>query len=348
MAERANEILHVRADQTGQTLIAFLRAMLPGKSWGQVKNLVARRQIRVNGNLCRDGARRLKEKEVVHVLKDSAAPPPSKENLVLRFVDTHIVVVEKPAGITSNRHEEEKDWNKKRKSLQPTLDELLTRVVADRDAKRRPPSPKGKRPPVSPLFRHSPPRVRPVHRLDRDTSGIMVYARTAPAEKNLVQQFRQHTTERRYLAVVHGAPEAQTIESRLVRDRGDGYRGSTDLPDAGKLAITHVKPIERLGNYTLVECRLETGRTHQIRIHLSEKGFPVCGDKLYVQPLFRPKIKDASGAPRLALHSTELVFVHPISGETMRFEMGLPSDLAKFVARLRREVKSEEDSTPER
>lgn len=166
----------------------------------------------------------------------------------------------------------------------------------------------------------------------------MVYARSIPAAKRLIQQFREHSTERRYLAVVHGAPEARTIESRLVRDRGDGYRGSTSLPGAGKLAITHVQPVERLGAYSLVECRLETGRTHQIRIHLSEKGFPVCGDKLYVQQLFRPKFRDQSGAPRLALHSKELTFEHPITGAKMRYEMELPPDLSKFIARLRKEV----------
>ena len=135
-----------------------------------------------------------------------------------------------------------------------------------------------------------------MHRLDRDTSGLLVFARTAEAQQHLEHQFRTHSTRRRYLAVVRGAVESQTIESRLVRDRGDGRRGSTTLPNVGRRAVTHVRAVERLGDYTLIECRLETGRTHQIRIHLSELGHPLCGDKVYGQPLFRPGKPDESGA----------------------------------------------------
>ena len=129
--------------------------------------------------------------------------------------------------------------------------------------------------------------------------------------------------------MVPGYLPAQTIRSRLVRDRGDGRRGSTTFPDQGKEAVTHIGPVERLAGYTLVACRLETGRTHQIRIHLAELGHPVCGEKVY-----GPRT-DASGAPRLALHAAELGFVHPTTGEALRWEMPLPPDLATFVERLR-------------
>ena len=135
---------------------------------------------------------------------------------------------------------------------------------------------------------------------------------------------------------MRGVVEAQTIETRLVRDRGDGRRGSTSLPNVGRRAVTHVRPIERLGDYTLIECRLETGRTHQIRIHMAESGHPLCGEKVYGQPLFRAGQHDTSGAPRLALCAVELEFVHPVTGEAMHFESPLPSDLADFVRRLRR------------
>ena len=182
-------------------------------------------------------------------------------------------------------------------------------------------------------------QVRAVHRLDRDTSGLIVFARTAEAQQHLEQQFRTHTTKRRYLAVVRGAVESQTIESRLVRDRGDGRRGSTTLPNVGRRAVTHVRAVERLGEYTLIECRLETGRTHQIRIHLSESGHPLCGDKVYGQPLFRAGQPDTSGAPRLALCAVELGFVHPVTGEPMHFESRPPRDFAEFVRRLRTAAK---------
>jgi 23S rRNA pseudouridine1911/1915/1917 synthase len=120
-----------------------------------------------------------------------------------------------------------------------------------------------------------------------------------------------------------------------VRDRGDGRRGSTKNPKLGQHAVTHVRPLEPLGKYSLVECRLETGRTHQIRIHLSELGHFVCGDKVYSQPLYRKPLEDKSRAPRLALHAAELGFVHPATGESLRFKMPLPRDLQEFIDRLR-------------
>jgi 23S rRNA pseudouridine1911/1915/1917 synthase len=107
----------------------------------------------------------------------------------------------------------------------------------------------------------------------------------------------------------------------------------------GQRAVTHVRPLERLGAYTLIECRLETGRTHQIRIHLSEHGHFVCGDKVYCQPLFKKPLVDRSGAPRLALHAAELGFVHPHTGRQIDFRQDLPPDLAGFLERLRREAR---------
>src|SRR5262249_32641215 len=107
-----------------------------------------------------------------------------------------------------------------------------------------------------------------VHRLDKETSGLVVFARTKEAERHLGGQFRARTTDRRYLAVVRGRPNGERIESWLVRDRGDGRRGSSGVKGEGQHAVTHVRVLEELGAFALVECRLETGRTHQVRIHL--------------------------------------------------------------------------------
>src|SRR5439155_2870714 len=131
---------------------------------------------------------------------------------------------------------------------------------------------------------------------------------------------REHSIDRAYLAIVLGDVAEQTIESRLVRDRGDGQRGCTSQPDAGQRAVTHVRPVEQLREHTLIECRLETGRTHQIRIHLSEAGHPLCGDTVYRGPRNRKLLPDRSGAPRLALHAAELSFDHPVTGERLHFE----------------------------
>src|SRR5207253_10521151 len=110
-------------------------------------------------------------------------------------------------------------------------------------------------------------RLRIVHRLDKETSGLVVFARTADAERDLGRQFKAHTVIRRYLAIVPGRVSPRRIESFLVRDRGDGRRGSTSLAKLGKHAVTHVAVIEYLPAHTLLSCRLETGRTHPIRIH---------------------------------------------------------------------------------
>jgi 23S rRNA pseudouridine1911/1915/1917 synthase len=322
MAQPHAQSFSVAEAQAGQTLAALLRQWLPGQTWTQVRRLVAARRVSVNGNVCLDPARRLKAGDAVKLLGHSAAEPPREEHVKVRYLDPHVVVVEKPAGVTTVRHPEEEDWPARRKQLQPTLDELLPRVIAKAE---------GRRPQRGVL-----PPVRPVHRLDRETSGLMVFARSVEAERHLGRQFRAHTIRRKYLALVLGRVQEQTIVSHLVRDRGDGRRGSTTLPGVGKRAVTHVRPVEGLGDYTLVECELETGRTHQIRIHLAEQGHPVCGERVYNTPLFKPPIPDPSGATRVALHAAELGFEHPVTGKPLHFTMPMPPDMMSLVARLRR------------
>jgi 23S rRNA pseudouridine1911/1915/1917 synthase len=327
--ESGEKLFRVLPRQVDQTIAAVLREWLPGQSWSEVRRLLKSRRVAINGNLCVDAGRRLRLTDVVKILAQSLPAPPDELDIRIVHLDKHVVVVEKPSGMTTTRHSEEQEMSPRRRQIQPTLDELLPRVIAKieargtKDIKGKKPAKKGIR------------QVRAVHRLDRDTSGLLVFARTAESQQHLEQQFRKHTTHRRYLAVVRGAVESQTIESSLVRDRGDGRRGSTTLPNVGRRAVTHVRAVERLGDYTLIECRLETGRTHQIRIHLSEKGHPLCGDKVYGQPLFRAGEPDTSGAPRLALCAVELGFVHPVTGESMRFESPPPGDFAGFVRQLR-------------
>jgi 23S rRNA pseudouridine1911/1915/1917 synthase len=334
----AEQVFHLTAELENQTLGGALRRWLPDCSWSQVRKLIESRRIMVSGNLCLDGSRRLKAEDVVKLLSHPTAAPPSPNDVRVQYLDPHVVVVEKPAGVTTNRHQEELNWPKRRKQIQPTLDELLPHIINDIEGRR------GKR--------GVPPPVRAVHRIDRDTSGLVVFARTHAAERILAQQFREHTTQRRYLAIVEGHVKAQTITSRLVRDRGDGRRGSTKEPDVGKEAITHVQPLETRAGYTLIQCRLETGRTHQIRIQLSELGHPVCGDKVYLlsntrragrppgrgEPRSGKVSVDATAAPRLALHAAELGFVHPATGKTLRFQAALPLDLADFWRRLKKEA----------
>jgi 23S rRNA pseudouridine1911/1915/1917 synthase len=163
----------------------------------------------------------------------------------------------------------------------------------------------------------------------------VVFARTVTAERGLGRQFHRHTVTRRYLAVVAGEVGPQRIESYLVRDRGDGRRGSTTVPGLGKQAVTHVEVAERLPGYILLSCRLETGRTHQIRIHLGEAGTPLCGDHVYDRPLHGSPMPDASGAARVLLHAASLGLDHPADGRRLSWTAPLPRDMTALLEHLR-------------
>jgi 23S rRNA pseudouridine1911/1915/1917 synthase len=309
----------INSEQAGLTVAALLRKLLPGHSWSAVERVVETRRVKVGGDLCLDPARRLKEGEAFELFPKPLPKPRHEDTLRFRHLDEHIVVVEKPSGINSVRHPAERDWDSKRKALSPTLEDLVARQIARIEG-----SPKGPRA-----------RLRVVHRLDKETSGLLVFARTVVAERSLGKQFRRHTVVRRYVAIVPGRLPAQTIRTFLVRDRGDGRRGSTAIPGQGKEAITHVEVAERLPGYTVLHCRLETGRTHQIRIHLAEKGHPVCGDRVYRGRYGLSPSADQSGAPRLALHAAELGFIHPVTREELLWVMDLPPDLEEFRRQLR-------------
>jgi 23S rRNA pseudouridine1911/1915/1917 synthase len=311
----------VSPEEANATLAALLRNHLPGHSWNQVRKIVAARRITIGGELCLDPARRLKAGDQLQVLARSLRPQPQFEEIVIRHLDDHFVVVQKPSGLSTVRHPAERDWDARRRSISPTLDDLVPRRIIHLQGK----EPRGVLP-----------RLRIVQRLDKETSGLLVFARTVEAERGLGLQFRRHTVTRRYLALVPGRVGAQRIASMLVRDRGDGRRGSTHLKAVGKEAITHVKVEEELPGFTLLSCRLETGRTHQIRIHLAELDHPICGDKVYG----KRETADRSGAPRLALHAVELGFNHPVSGAELHWIMPLPADLEVFLERLRSKGKA--------
>lgn len=326
MRRDGSQVFHVSDAEAGQSLLVLLRRWQQPIAPAAAAQLLRNRQVQIDGNLCQEPQRRMKTGEVVKVLPHTIAAQPTAADIRVHFVDEHLVVVEKPSGMTTMRHEEEVHWSARRRRREPTLEDLLPSVlVKSSDPSRGPPKRAAR-----------PPRVIPVHRLDRDTSGLMVFARTVAAERSLVEQFRDHSIDRAYLAVAWGEIAEQTIESFIARDRGDGKRGSATDTEQGQHAITHVRPVQRVGDHTLVECRLETGRTHQIRIHLSEAGHPVCGDKDYRGPLGQKPIVDRSGAPRLALHAAELGFEHPVTGEPMLFETRLPRDLSSFLKRLRK------------
>ena len=170
--------------------------------------------------------------------------------------------------------------------------------------------------------------IRPgiVHRLDKDTSGLMVAAKTDTAHKSLAEQIKSHTARRTYVALVHGNIVEATgrIDAPLGRHPKDRVKMAVNMKD-GKDAITHFTVLERFGNYTLVQCRLETGRTHQIRVHMAYIGHPVVNDPLYGYK------RDAFPIEGQALHSCALDLVHPITKQAMHFEAPWPDDFKAVV-----------------
>lgn len=173
--------------------------------------------------------------------------------------------------------------------------------------------------------------IRPgiVHRLDKDTSGIMIVAKNDAAHISLSQQIQSKTAVRTYLAVVRGniKTDSGTIETQIARDKTDRKKMAV-VKEGGRDAITDYEVLERFGKYTLVRCKLRTGRTHQIRVHMEYLGYPLVGD-----PKYSP-MKTPFGIKGQALHSHTLEFAHPRTGERMKFEAPLPEDMHKIITRL--------------
>lgn len=173
--------------------------------------------------------------------------------------------------------------------------------------------------------------IRPgiVHRLDKDTSGIMIVAKNDAAHISLSQQIQSKTAVRTYLAVVRGniKTDSGTIETQIARDKTDRKKMAV-VKEGGRDAITDYEVLERFGKYTLVRCKLRTGRTHQIRVHMEYLGYPLVGD-----PKYSP-MKTPFGIRGQALHSHTLEFTHPRTGERMKFEAPLPEDMHKIITRL--------------
>jgi 23S rRNA pseudouridine1911/1915/1917 synthase len=304
--------------QAGLTVLAALRHWLPGTSWSAVRKLLAARRIAVNDVLCLDETRRIKEGDAVMLSDREYQLPPLATDVRVAGIDADVIVVDKPAGMVTLRHAAERNWSAQKRGLQPTLDDVLPELV--------------QRSGSGPSQAKGTARIYSVHRIDRGTSGLLVFARTPQAREHLIKQFRKHAVERTYLALAAGAVEAQTFESFLVEDRGDGRRGSTKAAGTGKRAVTHVRPVESLNGFTLLECRLETGRTHQIRIHLSEAGHPIYGDTMYGDT---PGDSESCSFGRLALHAATLGFVHPRSGKLVRFQSPLPGEFARLLEQMR-------------
>jgi 23S rRNA pseudouridine1911/1915/1917 synthase len=242
------------------------------------------------------------------------APPeplsaePQEIPLEILFEDAHLIVLDKPAGLVVHPAPGHADGT------------LVNALLYHAEVQ-------GGFDPLRPGI---------VHRLDKDTSGVMVVAKTPQAHERLVEMFQRHSLKRAYLAIVLGRPP-QSVTYDTFHGRHPANRKKfTSRGDRGRRAVTHLEVVELLHGSALVRCRLETGRTHQIRVHLAEHGHPVLGDPLYGKSVGDPELRRISTElGRQALHAALLAFAHPITGEELRFETEPPEDFERAVAMLR-------------
>jgi 23S rRNA pseudouridine1911/1915/1917 synthase len=297
-----------RAESSDPTpLENVLRQRFPEASWNTIRRLIGSGKVRV-GSVVTTETRQLVQPGAdvqIHMTAPRTRPGFSLASEYVLFCDPQLIVVKKPPGISSIDHEDE-----------PTSLASELRTWLSRHEKR-----------------NCPP-LEIVHRLDKVTSGVMMYARTRQAQLELKEQFRAHTTGREYVAVAHGRVHDGTTSFRLVRNRGDGLRGVTQDPNLGTHSVTHFVASEVLARCTVVRCRLETGRTHQIRIHLAQTGHPVVGDTLYGRDHAGPAIE----SPRTLLHAAYLSFTHPRDRRRLEFNDPIPEDFQAVIQRERRLV----------
>ena len=228
-----------------------------------------------------------------------AAPKAQRMALAIVFEDADLIVIDKPVGLIVHPGAGNPDGT------------LLNGLLAHAPALRKVP------------------RAGIVHRLDKDTSGLLVVAKNVTAQANLAAQLAARTVKRTYLALVHGEPPVRgTIDAPIGRD--PRVRTRMAVIRGGREARTNYKVLERFGKVALLECRLETGRTHQIRVHLEHIKCPIVGDAVYVRGA-----RHAPAFPRQALHAAALELVHPRTGKPRRWGAPLPEDMARLVEQLR-------------
>lgn len=275
------------------SLLDMLSAMHPGASRTTLRQMLRFGRVRVNGEPEEDARRTLQPGDTVSVgaKSTSAFLPPE---LSIEYEDEHIIVVTKASGLLTVATPNEKD-----RTAQAYLNHYLKQKGYST-------------------------RIHVVHRLDRDTSGVLVWAKTMDARLGLKELFASHDIERMYVAIVEGRLESESGTFRSVlREDMDTYQvRSVNNPDRGKLAITHWRRVAAGDRYTVVEVTLETGRKNQIRVQFSEAGHPIVGDERY----------GAQTDPirRLGLHAKVLGFAHPITGKKMRFEAPLPDSFRRL------------------
>jgi 23S rRNA pseudouridine1911/1915/1917 synthase len=287
-------------------------------SRARIQALIAEGAASVNGTTATSVSAKIPANTPFAISLPAATPPaaqPQDIPLDIAYEDAHLIVVNKPAGMVVHPAAGNPDR---------TLVNALLHHCAGA---------------LSGIGGVARPGI--VHRIDKDTSGLLVVAKTDAAHEGLAAQFAAHSVHRRYLAVVGGHPDPPhgTVEARLGRSDANRKKMAV-LPknsSRGKHAITHYKVLDRLAHSALIECRLETGRTHQVRVHCASIGHALLGDQLYGRtPRPLGPLLARIGFARQALHASELGFTHPVLQEKVRFEADLPRDMMELIDELGR------------
>lgn len=309
----------VTEPQSGQRLDRFLAASLPEISRSRLKQLIDAGETTVDGLVRTSPSYRVKSGQaIVLTLPLAVDPTPQAQDLPLTvlYEDRDLIVIDKAAGLVVHPAPGNPD-NTLVNALIAHCGESLSGIGGIR------------RPGI-------------VHRLDKDTSGVMVAAKTDPAHTGLQQLFQSHDIDRHYKAVVWGSlAQSGEIQTLIGRDPRNRKKMSATVA-RGRDAVTRYRILERFGALaTMLDCRLETGRTHQIRVHMTHLGTPILGDNLYGRARrLTPKLQHTaagqciSGLARQALHAYRLGFRHPLSGENLNFETPLPDDMENVRSAL--------------
>jgi 23S rRNA pseudouridine1911/1915/1917 synthase len=301
--------LVVEPASAGERLDRWLVAHVRGLSRARLQALVTEGHVRVDGT-ARKPSHRVAAGESV-VVEIPPPPPeqlePEPSALAVVFEDAHVLVLDKPAGVVVHP------------GAGHARGTLAAAVLAHAPGTAGVGGPR--RPGV-------------VHRLDKDTSGLLVVAKTQAAYDSLTAQLAARTVRRVYLSIVHGRVGAGEgmIDKPLGRDPRDRKRMAVRPPGRGRHAVTRFRVLERFADFSYLEVRLETGRTHQIRVHLADRGHPVAGDEVYGGRRRRPLPVALEG---MALHAAALAFEHPATGARVEFAAALPSRIERFLSHLR-------------
>ena len=298
----------IAAAADGWRLDRALADAAPTLSRERLKVLINAGQVTRGGLAVRDPAKRAAAGEVFAVAVPSPVPAHNEAQdipLVVAYEDEHLIVIDKPAGLVVH-------------PAAGNLDGTLVNALLHHC--------QGSLSGIGGVAR---PGI--VHRIDKDTSGLMIAAKTDRAHEGLARQFADHSIERRYLAITRGSPRpaAGTVDAPLARSPAN--RQKIAVVAGGKRAVTHYRTLEPLAGAALVECRLETGRTHQVRVHMASLGHPLVGDPVYGG---RHPVADRLGFRRQALHAARLGFTHPITGATQVFDSAVPADMQELFRAL--------------